>query len=62
MAEGELKGMLKALRQFLRLKFGESGVHFADELQSVQDITKLEAINERIMSANSIDELRALLG
>ncbi len=59
--EGRLTELLKGLSLSLELKFAEVGQAFAAELQSVSDLTRLEAIQNGIRTAKSVDELRAML-
>ena len=57
---GLRKGLLTGLEVALEVKFGDEGRHVADELREVRDVAVLEAVAERLRTAASVDEVRAV--
>jgi hypothetical protein len=44
----------------LKLKFGESGQELLPEIESIQDVTVLEAILQGIDTSNNVSQLRQI--
>ena len=56
---GEVKGLIRAIREQGRLKFGQPNAEQLSALQRIQDMDRLEEVNRRILSATTWDELLA---
>jgi predicted transposase YdaD len=54
------EGLLKAIQFGLELKFGVAGLALMPEIQKIQDLDLLNAIQEALKIANSPEELRLL--
>ncbi len=59
---GELVGLRRGIKTALAIKFGQPGLEFANELQKVVDIDRLNAVDTSLISATSLDELKKLIG
>ncbi len=57
---GLRKGLLTGLELALEVKFGDEGRRVADEIRQIRDVAVLEAIAERLRTATSVDEVRAV--
>ena len=53
-------GLLKGIALGLKLKFGETGQNLLPEIESIQDVTMLEAILEGIDTASTVSQLRQI--
>ena len=58
--EGRREGLQIGLVIALEMKFGEAGRVVAEELRQIEDDTLLLAVAERLKTATTIEELRAL--
>ena len=56
--EGLQEGLLEGLAVALDLKFGPAGVALIPELRQIGDPAIVQAVGERIKTAQSIDDLR----
>ena len=54
------EGLLKAIEFGLELKFGVAGLAMMPEIQQVQDLNLLNAIQEALKIANRPEEIRLL--
>jgi hypothetical protein len=52
--------LLKGIASSLKLKFGFSGQNLLPEIETIQDISILEAILSAIETANTVEELRSI--
>lgn len=59
-AEGLAEGLLEGLAVALDLKFGAAGTALLPELQQITDPAILQQVGERIKTATSVEELRAV--
>ena len=57
---GLRKGLLTGLELALEFKFGDEGRRVADEIRQIRDLAVLEAVAERLRTAASVDEVRAV--
>lgn len=57
---GIRQGLLKGIALSLKLKFGFSGQNLLPEIETIQDISILEAILSAIETANTVEELRSI--
>jgi hypothetical protein len=53
-------GLLKGIALGLKLKFGETGQNLLPEIESIQDVSVLEAILEGIDTASTVSQLRQI--
>jgi hypothetical protein len=58
--QGRVEGMLDGLAVALEVKFGEAGRVVAGELAQVQELAVLLAVAERLRTATTVDEVRAI--
>ncbi|AVH63521.1 cytosolic protein [Nostoc sp. 'Peltigera membranacea cyanobiont' N6] len=58
--KGKLEALLKGIALGLKLKFSESGQNLLPEIESIQDVSVLEAILEGIDTASSVSQLRQI--
>ncbi len=58
--KGLVQGLLTGLEVALEVKFGDEGRRVADEIRQIRDVAMLEAIAERLRTAVSPDEVRAV--
>ncbi|MEH2353106.1 Rpn family recombination-promoting nuclease/putative transposase [Nostoc sp.] len=58
--KGKLEALLKGIALGLKLKFGESGQDLFPEIESIQDVSLLEAILEGIDTASTVSQLRQI--
>lgn len=58
--EGRREGLRIGLVIALETKFGEAGRVVAEELRQIEDDTVLMAVVERVKTATTVEELRAL--
>ncbi len=61
LTKGELIGLQSGLEVALEVKFGEPGLEFANELQQVDDLAKLQAVKKSLRSSASLDDLKKLV-
>ena len=59
---GIKKGKLEGIELALELKFGGNGLSLMDEVRKISDLEKLTQFQQRIKTAQSVDELRQELG
>ncbi len=57
---GIRQGLLKGISLALKLKFGESGQNLLPEIESIQDVSVLEAILEGIDTSSNVSQLRQI--
>jgi len=58
--KGIKQGLLKGISLGLMRKFGSEGLGILPEISALQDVNLLEAILERLETANTLDELRQI--
>jgi flagellar biosynthesis/type III secretory pathway protein FliH len=58
--EGLRQGLLAGLELALELKFGRAGLDLVPELRQIEDLAVLQAVGERLKTANTLDELRRI--
>lgn len=58
--KGKLEALLKGIALGLKLKFGETGQNLLPEIESIQDVSVLEAILEGIDAASTVSQLRQI--
>ncbi len=58
--KGLVQGLLTGLELALEFRFGDEGRRVADEIREVRDVAVLEAVAERLRTAASVDEVRAV--
>lgn len=58
--KGKLEALLKGIALGLKLKFSESGQNLLPEIESIQDVSVLEAILEGIDAASTVSQLREI--
>jgi hypothetical protein len=58
--KGKLEALLKGIALGLKLKFGESGQNLLPEIESIQDVSVLEAILSGIDTASTVSQLRQI--
>jgi hypothetical protein len=58
--KGKLEALLKGIALGLKLKFGKSGQDLFPEIESIQDVSLLEAILEGIDTASTVSQLRQI--
>ncbi|MEH2056845.1 MAG: cytosolic protein [Nostoc sp.] len=58
--KGKLEALLKGIALGLKLKFGESGQNLFPEIESIQDVSVLEAVLEGIDTASTVSQLRQI--
>lgn len=58
--KGKLEALLKGIALGLKLKFSESGQNLLPEIESIQDVSVLEAILEGIDAASTVSQLRQI--
>ncbi|OYD87460.1 cytosolic protein [Nostoc sp. 'Peltigera membranacea cyanobiont' 213] len=58
--KGKLEALLKGIALGLKLKFGETGQNLLPEIESIQDVSLLEAILEGIDTASTVSQLRQI--
>ncbi|BBD70383.1 hypothetical protein NIES4072_67490 [Nostoc commune NIES-4072] len=58
--KGKLEALLKGIALGLKLKFSESGQNLLPEIESIQDVSVLEAILEGIDTASTVSQLRQI--
>ena len=58
--KGKLEALLKGIALGLKLKFGEPGQDLFPEIESIQDVSLLEAILEGIDTASTVSQLRQI--
>jgi hypothetical protein len=51
-------GLMQAIEDALRIKFGEEGVSLVAEIAALQDAEKYRVINQAIIKATTLDEVR----
>jgi hypothetical protein len=54
----ERRGMLRLIESSLRARFGEEGASLMPAIRSLNDADKYEALNQTIVTAASLDEVR----
>lgn len=57
---GMRQGLLSGIALGLELKFGTEGLRLLPEIRQIQDVERLEAIQEGLKTANNLDELRQI--
>ncbi len=57
---GIRQGLLKGISLALKLKFGESGQNLLPEIESIQDVSLLEAVLEGIETSSTVSQLRQI--
>jgi hypothetical protein len=60
LAQGRREGLVRGLAVALAVKFGPAGQAVAEELRQIEDEAVLTAVADRLPSAASLDDLRAL--
>jgi predicted transposase/invertase (TIGR01784 family) len=60
MDQGQRQGLLKGIRTSLNLRFGADGLALMPELSAVTDTATLDAVNDAILTARTIDDIRAV--
>jgi hypothetical protein len=58
--KGKLEALLKGIALGLKLKFGEPGQDLFPKIESIQDVSLLEAILEGIDTASTVSQLRQI--
>ena len=58
--KGIKQGLLKGISLGLRMKFGSEGLGILPEISELQDVNLLEAILDRLETADTLDELRQI--
>ncbi|WP_414515956.1 cytosolic protein [Nostoc sp. PCC 9305] len=58
--KGKLEALLKGIALGLKLKFGETGQNLLPEIESIQDVSVLEAILSGIDTASTVSQLRQI--
>jgi hypothetical protein len=56
--QGLRQGLLDGLELALELRFGRAGLDLVPELRQIEDPAVLQAVGERLRTANTLDELR----
>lgn len=57
---GIRQGLLKGIASSLKLKFGSESQNLLPEIETIQDVSILEAILSAIETANTVEELRSI--
>jgi predicted transposase/invertase (TIGR01784 family) len=57
---GRRQGLLNGIQVSLNLKFGAAGLALMPELSAVTDTATLEAVNDAILTARTVDDVRAV--
>ena len=60
LVEGRAEGLVDGIALALELKFGADGVALVSEIRQLADLTTLEAVLQRLKTASSTDEVRAV--
>lgn len=58
--KGKIEGLLSGIETGLELKFGSEGLQILPEIQGIQDVSVLDAVNKGLRTKNSLDELRKI--
>ena len=58
--KGLREGLMAGLALALELKFGRAGLDLVPELRQIEDPAVLQAVGERLKTANTLDELRRI--
>ena len=60
MQQGVQQGLLSGIALGLELKFGVESLQLMPEIRQIQNVEKLEAIQQGIKTANTWEELREI--
>ena len=60
MQQGMQQGLLSGIALGLELKFGTPGLQLLPEIRAIEDVGRLEAIQQAIKTVNTLDELRQM--
>ena len=60
MQQGLQQGLLSGIALGLELKFGTPGLQLLPEIRAIEDVGRLEAIQQAIKTVNTLDELRQM--
>lgn len=58
--QGMRQGLLSGIALGLELKFGTEGLRLLPEIRQIEDVERLEAIQQGIKTVNTLDELRQI--
>ncbi len=58
--EGLRDGLLAGIAVALQLRFGEAGSQLLPEIRTIEPVATLQAIQEALLTANSLDDIRQL--
>lgn len=58
--QGMRQGLLSGIVLGLELKFGTEGLSLLPEIRQIEDVKRLEAIQEGLKKVNTLDELRQI--
>ncbi len=58
--QGIRKGILSGIEIGVELRFGEAGLRLLPEIQRIEDVTVLQAIQEGLRTASTPEELREI--
>ncbi len=58
---GIRQGLLEAIELGLNLRFGVAGLGILPQVRKIEDVDRLRAIKQALLSAESVDELTVLL-
>jgi hypothetical protein len=56
--EGLRNGLLAGIELALELRFGQQGLQILPEIAQLTDLAVIQALYERLKTANTLDELR----
>ncbi len=57
LAEGERKGLIRGIEGMLEVKYGDKGIELMDSVRALESIEKIEAFNQLLRKAVSVDGL-----